>query len=336
MDQDKLRVSVIGVGHLGKAHARILSTLPGARLVSVADIKEEAAREQGEKYGVPWTTDFREIPGEPQAVCVVVPTKEHFRVASWFLEKGVHVLVEKPMAGTLEEADRLIELARERGLTLQVGHVERFNPVLAAVREMGIRPRYMEAQRVAPFTFRSVDVGVVQDLMIHDLDIIFSLTGGGEVVDVEAFGGSVFTDKEDLATARLIFSTGEVAHLTTSRVALHPDRKFRLFAEDSYVSMDFGKKYGILIKKGPGWDRGKLDLSKIDPSRIEDLWKFVYEGLLTVKEIKAKDAEPLKEELLDFVRCVKTGEEPLVTGAQGRRALKVAFDIEKALRAHPW
>ncbi len=336
MDQDNLRVSVVGVGHLGRAHARILSGLPGVRLASVVDVKEETAREQGEKYGVPWSTDFRKTPGDPQAVCVVVPTKAHFAVASWFLERGVHVLVEKPMAGTLEEADRLIELAAGKGLTLQVGHVERFNPILTAVREMGIRPRYMEAQRVAPFTFRSVDVGVVQDLMIHDLDIIFSLTGGGEVVDVEAFGGSVFTDKEDLATARLIFSSGEVAHLTTSRVALHPDRKFRLFAEDSYVSMDFGKKYGILIKKGPGWDRGKLDLSKIDPSRIEDLWKFVYEGLLSVKEIKAKDAEPLKEELLAFVGCVRTGDEPLVTGAQGRRALAVAFEIEEALRARPW
>ncbi len=336
MDQDKLRVSVVGVGHLGKAHARILHEIPEVELVSLADSREDRAREVGERFGVPWTTDFRKLPGDPRAVCVVVPTSAHFEVASWFLERGVHVLVEKPMAKTLEEADRLIEAAGKRGLTLQVGHVERFNPILAAVREMGIRPRYMEAQRVAPFTFRSVDVGVVQDLMIHDLDILFSLTGGGDVVDVEAFGGRVFTEKEDLATARLIFSSGEVAHLTASRVALHPDRKFRLFAEDSYVSMDFGKKYGILIKKGPGWDRGKLDLSSIDPSRIEDLWKFVYEGLLTVKEIRAKDAEPLKEELLDFARCVKTGKEPAVTGAQGRKALAVAFEIEEALRAHPW
>lgn len=330
-----LRVAVVGVGHLGKAHARILAELPEVALASVADSQAERAREAGERLGVPWTADYRELPGEPQAVCVVVPTSKHHEVASFFLDRGLHVLVEKPMALSLAEADDLIGRAAAGGLVLQVGHVERFNPAMGAIRELGIRPRYLEAQRVAPFTFRSTDVGVVMDLMIHDLDIVLSLTAG-EVVDVEAFGGAVFTEKADLATARLKFSTGEVAHLTASRVALNPSRRCRLFAADAYVSVDFGKRYGILIRKGPGWDLGKLDLSAIDPRQIPDLKKYVYEGLLTVKEIHAKEGEPLREELASFAACIRERRQPLVTGEQGRRALAVAFRVEEALGRHPW
>ncbi len=335
MESRKIKFSVIGVGHLGRAHARVLTELPNTELVSVVDIDEERGTKEAERLGVPWERDFKRTPGNPEAVCVVVPTFLHFQVASWFLQRNVHVLVEKPITSTIEEAEILVKLARERDLVLQVGHVERFNPIFTAVKELGIKPRYLEAQRVAPFTFRSMDVGVVMDLMIHDLDLVLTLVDG-DPIDVEAYGGKVFTDKEDLASARIKFSSGDVAHLTVSRVALRPARRLRLFSKDSYVSLDFGKRYGILIKKGPRWEQDKPDLKKIDPSKIEDLWKFVYTGLLTVKEIRTQGSEPLKEELASFASCIIERKEPVVTGLQGKKALELAFQVEEALNRHPW
>lgn len=330
-----VRIAVIGYGHLGRHHARLLADVPGAELVAVADTRAEARAEAREKTGVDVVEDYRELVGRVDAVTIVVPTQAHREVAGFLLEHDVDVLVEKPIAPTAAEGRELVEIAVRRHRILQVGHIERFNPAFRALREQGIEPRYVEAQRLAPFTFRSVDVGVVLDLMIHDLDLVLSLFGD-DVVEVQAFGGSVFTPSEDMASATLRFGSGAVAQLTASRVALKPLRRFRTFTRDAYASIDFSDQSGVLIRKNPGWDFGKLDVSRIDTSKIDDLWKFVFEGLLRVDRYRTDDGNPLRDELASFVASVESRAEPVVSGEAGSAAVALAHRILESIRSHPW
>ncbi len=334
---EPVRIAVVGTGHLGRTHARLLSGLPEASLVGVVDVREKAARETGEALGVPWSTDPELGPGEwgAEAVSLVVPTRHHASLAVRYLEEGLDLLVEKPISRTIEEAERMCRSAEAGGRILQIGHVERFNPVIRAAFEYGIRPRYLEAERLAPFSFRSTDIGVVLDLMIHDLDLILAFIPE-PIEDVEAFGGAIFTSEEDLASARIRFRSGSVARLTANRVALKPGRRMRMFSTDSYVSLDFSKKYGLIIKKGPGWDLGRLDLSKVDPEEIGDLWKYVFEGLLTVKELRMPEENPLEEELRSFLSSVRTRRAPEVDGRAGKRALEAATLVLDSIRRHRW
>jgi predicted dehydrogenase len=330
-----VRVAVVGYGHLGKHHARLLAEIADADLVAIAESRAEAAEEARSKTGVEVFADYRDLIGRVDAVSVVVPTQGHREVAGFFLENGVDVLVEKPITPTAPEGRELVEIARRHHRILQVGHIERFNPAFRALREQGIEPRYVEAQRLAPFTFRSVDVGVVLDLMIHDLDLVLSLFGD-DVVDVQAFGGSVFTPSEDMASATLRFGSGAVAQLTASRVALKPLRRMRTFSRDAYASIDFAEQNGVLIRKNPGWDFGQLDMSRIDPSKIDDLWKFVFEGLLRVDRYEAENANPLRDELASFIEVVRGRGEPVVPGEAGAAAVELADRILTAIRRHPW
>jgi predicted dehydrogenase len=330
-----VRIAVIGYGHLGRHHARLLGQVAGADLVAVADSRPEACAEAREKLGVAAVEDYRELLGRVDAVSVAVPTQAHREVAGFFLDHDVDVLVEKPIAPTAAEGLELVEIARRRGRILQVGHIERFNPAFRALRDQGIEPRYVEAQRLAPFTFRSVDVGVVLDLMIHDLDLVLALFGH-DVVDVQAFGGSVFTPSEDMASATLRFGSGAVAQLTASRVALKPLRRFRTFSRDAYASIDFSDQSGVLIRKNPGWDYGKLDVAGIDTTKIDDLWKFVFEGLLRVDRYQTPDGNPLRDELASFVEAVAERKEPVVSGEAGSAAVALAARILESIRSHPW
>ncbi len=331
----RVRVAVVGVGHLGKHHVRLLAQNPLAELVAVADTNEQNLRAATAAHGVPGHRDHRELLGKVDAVCVAVPTSAHLEVAGYFLESGVDVLVEKPIAPSSVDGHKLVELAKRTDRVLQVGHVERFNPALDAVREIGLEPRYIESHRLAPFSFRSVDIGVVLDLMIHDIDLVLAMVKS-EVASVEAYGGAVFTPAEDMASAILKFENGAVAHLTANRVALRPLRRMRLFSRDCYASLDFQSAHGTLIRKNPGWDLQQLNVDAVDPSKIQDLWKFVYEGLLTVKELDMDEGNPLDQEITAFLECVRDRRRPVVGGEEGCAAVAVAEQILAAIARNVW
>jgi len=330
----KIRIGVVGVGHLGKHHARLLKGLD-CDLVGVADPDEAARAHAAATFGVPAFADHHELLGKVDAVSVVVPTKLHREVASVFLEHGVDVLVEKPIARTSADGQALVDLATRHGRILQVGHVERFNPALRGIEQIGRSARYIESHRLAPFSFRSTDIGVVLDLMIHDLDLVLALVQS-EIVSVEAFGGAVFTPAEDMASAIIKFKNGAVAHLTANRVALKPLRKMRVFSKEGYASLDFQTGQGMLVTKAPGWDFEKLDLDAIDRSQVGDLWKYVFDGLLRVQNLVLDEGNPLQEELVAFLRCVRERSQPVVTGADGVAAVAAAEQVIAAIAKNRW
>ncbi len=332
---DRVRIAVVGYGHLGRHHARLLAEMDAADLVAIAEPRPEALKEAGERHAVETTEDHRTLLGRVDAVSVVVPTIAHREVAGFFLENGVDVLVEKPITPDVGTGRELVELARAHGRILGVGHVERFNPAFESIASRSLEPRYIETQRIAPFTFRSTDIGVVLDLMIHDIDLVLALVKS-PLRDVDAFGGAVFTGAEDMASAILKFENGAVAHLTASRVAMAASRKMRVFSRDGYASIDFQDSHGTVIRKAPGWDLGKLDVSGVDTSKIEDLWKFVYEGLLTVERYDVSGKNPLREELSAFLEAVRTRGRPIVSGEDGVAAVDAAHRVLESIRAHPW
>lgn len=335
MASEPIPIAVVGAGHLGKHHARLLHGLDSARLVAVVDTRREAAEEIAGQYGARALTDHRELIGEVAAACVVTPTASHRAIAGELLENGIDVLVEKPIAPNGAQGRELVAIAARHDRVLQVGHVERFNPAFSAVRELGLEPRYVETQRLAPFSFRSVDIGVVLDLMVHDIDIVVHLVGS-PVKSVEAFGGAVFTPAEDMATATLRFENGAVAQLTTSRIALKPARRIRLFSPKGYASLDFQDAKGMLIRKSDGWDYEKLDLSAVNPSEIDDLWQFVFDGLLTVKHLELDVKNALQDELAAFLDCVRDRSVPEVTGEDGCLAVEIAEQVLAAIGANSW
>ena len=305
MPGDRLRVAVIGVGHLGRHHARILSTLEGAQLVAVVDTNAERAAAAAASTGATARADFREIIGDVDAVTVAVPTERHRDVALPFLERGVAVLVEKPMARSLFEADDLVAAARASGATLAVGHTERYNPAVAAVLPLVTSPRFIEVHRLGAFPDRSLDIDVVFDLMIHDLDIILALVRS-EVESIEAVGVPVLTSKYDIANARLRFASGCIANVTASRISKERVRKIRFFQPDAYLSIDYA------AQEVEGWRLVRRDGAR----------PAIEGGPLPVER-----DEPLRRELADFVRAVREKRPPLVDGNAGRRALELATRV---------
>lgn len=328
------RIGVVGVGHLGKHHARLFLTLD-CDLVAIADPDDKARAFADGTYGVETFADYRKIVDLVDAVSVVVPTHLHREVGSFFLQNGVDVLMEKPIARSAADGQVLVDLAEKHGCVLQVGHVERFNPALKAILEIGESVRYIESQRLAPFSFRSTDIGVVLDLMIHDLDLVLALVPS-RIKSVEAFGGAVFTPAEDMASAIIKFENGTVAHLTANRVALKPLRKMRLFSKEGYASLDFQTGQGMIVRKTAGWDIQKLDLDSIDHAEVGDLWKFVFDGLLQVENLQLSEGNPLGLELEDFLRCVVERTTPQVTGQDGVAAVAVAEQVIAAIGKNRW
>lgn len=333
-----LRAAVIGVGHLGKFHARIYREIPGVDLVGVVDTNETVGREIASKHRCEYFESPEKLPRDLDCVSVVVPTAAHADVALPFLERGIATLVEKPIATTLADADRMIAAAEKSGAPLAVGHVERFNPAIRAVREYAIEPRFIESHRLAEFKPRSLDIGVVMDLMIHDLDLVLHLVGS-EIESVDAVGGAMVTDREDIASVRLRFRNGAAANLTASRVSLQPMRKMRIFSPSGYVSIDFGKSYALLVKKGPRFDEMRRDLFKPDGSLgILDKMKLLLAGdeFIQKREPKMDETEPLKAELLAFVDAASRRVPPAVTGQDGRRALAAAQLVLEQLSKWKW
>lgn len=309
-----VRVAVIGVGALGRHHARILSQLPGVELTGVVDINEARAREIGGVVNAPWSINAAEMMGRVDAVTVAVPTESHLQVALPFLQRGTAVLVEKPLARDAREAQQMIEAAAASGAVLGVGHTERYNPAVEAVRPLLDHPRFIEVHRLGTFPDRSLDIDVVFDLMIHDLDVVLSIVPS-EVVAVEAVGVAVLTPKPDIANARLKFASGCIANITASRISKDRVRKIRIFQRDAYLSVDYAsqevERWRLVKGNGrmPAIDGGKLDV---------------------VQE------EPLKRELADFVAAARDKRAPGVTGGDGLRAVELAQRITDEMGADPF
>lgn len=331
-----LKVGVVGVGHLGAIHARIYAANPAAELVCVVDSRPEPVQTLADELGCVGLTSVADLPDDLDALSIVVPTNLHAEIAAPLLARGIPCLVEKPLASNLEEADRILAAAEAGGALLQVGHVERFQPGLRKIRELGLEPRFIECHRLSTFSFRSLDVSVVHDLMIHDLDLILDLVGS-EVESIDAAGGAILTDAEDLASVRLVFANGARANVTASRVSLSAMRRFRLFSASSYVSLDFTKNYGLLVRKGPGWEEGREDLRTVDPAELAQREDFITGDMLDVSELELSDQErPLQAELDSFLTCIREGTPPEVGGEDGRRALELAERIVCEIQKQAW
>lgn len=295
-----MRVAVIGVGHLGKHHARIYSEMPEVQLVGVVDIQQERAAELATAHHAPAFTDYRELYGKVDAVSLAAPTVEHTRIGLDLLRNGIDVLIEKPISTTVAEATELIEAANANGRILQVGHVERFNPVVIAAREVATTPQFFEIHRLSAFSARSLDIDVVLDLMIHDLDIILSLVKA-PVKEVRAVGIPVLSQKADIANARVEFADGCVANLTASRVSFEKMRKLRFFQPHDYISIDYATQKGSMVS--------------------------LRMGRVIERKLEPPENQPLKLELQSFVNAVSKRETPVVSGEDGRKALALAISI---------
>ncbi len=307
---ERLRMAVIGVGHLGQHHARILASMPEVHLVAVVDVKPDRAGEIAQVHGVPAFTDAAAVLDLVDAVSIAVPTEAHLAVALPFLERGVSALVEKPLARTVAEADRLVQVAADRGVVLAAGHTERFNPAVAVARPLIHEPRFIEVHRLGTFPDRSLDIDVVFDLMIHDLDLVLSLVGD-EVASIDAVGVPVLTGRVDIANARLRFRHGAVANVTASRISRDRVRKIRVFQSAAYVSIDYA-------------------------SQEVEMWRLVRAegGLPSIEggKLEVPRAEPLRRELEDFVAAVREGRPAAVPGEDGRAALVLAAEIVEQIR----
>jgi len=307
----KLRTAVIGVGYLGRFHAQKYRDLSGSELVAVADKDPVAAQQVASELGVVAVDDYRDLLGRVDAVSIVVPTPLHFGMAEAFLDQGIHVLVEKPITETIEQAQRLIDLARLRKCVLQVGHLERFNPAIQAAAGLITTPRFIESHRLAPFKQRGTDVSVVLDLMIHDIDLIQELVGK-PIASIDAVGAQVFSQDIDIANARIRFEGGCVVNTTASRVSLKQERKMRIFQDDAYLSIDLQQKLlSVVSKKQPG----PVD----SPSQV------------AINEKSFEQGDALRSEIEAFLNSVRTGSAPVVSGEDGLRALATAIQITKLL-----
>ena len=307
---DKIKVGVIGVGHLGQHHARIYSASRKAKLVAVVDLDRKRAQGIGRRYHAQAYTDYQRLVDEVDAVSIVVPTSMHYEIARDFLNWGVDVLVEKPFTNTLAEAEELTETARKRGLILQVGHSERFNPAVSALKEQLKDPRFIEVHRLGPFVARGLDVDVILDLMIHDLDIVQDIVPS-PVKQIHASGIPVLSRQIDIATARLEFENGCVANITCSRVSAEQMRRLRIFQQAQYLAVDYlhQELTSYSLVPAPKSEKNKFGLS------------------LQKQKIKTQPREPLQAELEAFLDCVRTRTRPLVSGEEGQRAMKLALDI---------
>ena len=307
-----MRVGVIGVGHLGQHHARILSSMPGVTLAGVVDTRPGRADEIGAKYGAPGYTDAASLLDKVDAVSIAVPTVSHVDVALPFIARGTAVLVEKPLAASLREADVLIEAAQQRGVLLATGHTERFNPAVVAALPLVTRPRFVEVHRLGTFPERSLDIDVIFDLMIHDFDLLLAAVNS-EVVSIEAVGVNVLTPKTDIANVRLRFADGCIANLTASRISRERVRKARFFQADSYVSIDYAAQ--------------EVEVYRLLRAESAAAARPVIQG----GKLPVTEQEPLLCELTDFVDAVRDRRAPGVSGEAGREALRLATRVASAI-----
>jgi len=303
-DMHKIKVGVIGIGHLGISHARIYRQLPRAELIAISEINPRRLKEASRELGVPGYIDYKELFGKIQAASIVVPTSLHYKIARDFLNQDISVLIEKPFTTNLAEADRLIKLANTKKLTLQVGHIERFNSAFIAAGNLIKDPRFIECHRLSPFPNRSLDVGVVLDLMIHDIDIVLGLVKS-KIKRIDAVGVNVLTPLEDIASARIEFANGCICNLTSSRVSEEAMRKIRIFFKNTYISLDYKNEQAFI------YQRKKQNILK--------------------KPLPIEREPSLKKELASFLECVAKHKKPIVSGEVARQALAVALKIKNKI-----
>ena len=310
---DRLRVAVIGVGYLGRFHAQKYASLPGCELIAVADERADVGGAVAHELGTRAVSDYRELLGKVAAVSIVTPTAAHFEIACAFLESGTHVLVEKPITETVEQAHALVAAARRAGRVLQVGHLERFNPAIVAAEPHLRTPRFIDCQRLAPFRERGTDVNVVLDLMIHDLDIVQSIVGS-EIEHIDAVGTPVFSSEIDIANARIRFANGCVANATASRVSLKTERRLRIFQDDAYLSLDLQQKILTVIRK--------QEVAAGD-ARLP----------VSIDEQSFEPGDALRSEIEAFLASCRGERAVAVSGEDGARALQTAVAIAAAVKS---
>ena len=332
-----LQVMVVGVGALGRHHARIVSGLPGVELVAVAEPREEIGRPIAEQLNTHWVADGRDMIGEIDAASIVVPTTLHGDIAGEFLENGIPVLVEKPLADSVAEGQRLVDLAKASNSILQVGHVERFNPAMVAARKACGSPKYILAKRVSPFPFRSTDIGVVHDLLIHDIDLVLDLVQS-PVVNVQAFGINVVSNHEDIVNARLFFENGAIADLTASRVNPDAKRGMQIWSPLGCVDVDLQTREVTSYSPSDAlrYGRSPLELAREPGADIEKLKADIFGRFIEVNKASVAEGDALTAELEEFVDCVRHGRKPTCSGDEALDALKVAEMVLQSVAAHDW
>jgi predicted dehydrogenase len=331
---DTIRVGVIGTGSMGKNHARIFGGLPNARFTAVYDTSAETARQIAGQYGAQPVTSLDAFADAVDAATIATPTVTHFEIAKALLEKGKHVLVEKPFTETPEQARMLCDLAHQRGLVLQVGHIERFNPVMSALEQRLNAPRFIEATRLSPYPGRSLDVGVVLDVMIHDLEIILHLVRS-PWAQVDAVGVAILSKREDIANVRIRFENGCVANITASRISQDKLRKIRVFQSDAYVSLDYQRQEGYLLRLAQEGEKESSLLGKLLGAASGGTIVTEFAGKRIVREpVPIDKDEPLKRELVSFVDCARAGAQPKVSGREATAALELALEITRKIEAN--
>lgn len=306
-----VRTAIVGVGRFGRIHAMKLAQMPDVDLVGIADIDRERGEAFAHELSVPFTPDYRDLISRSQAVAITATTSAHYEIAAAFLDSGSDVFIEKPMATTAAEAEELVRKAAKTGAILQVGHIERFGALFKQIRQYVDRPLYLETVRIAPFGPRGTDVSVVLDVMIHDLDLVIGLVAA-PLEEVSAIGAPIFSENDDIASARLTFANGCIANLVASRISMKRERRMRIFQQDHFLSADFDANSMRVIRKSTG---------KGSPG-------------IEMEDFQAPQSDPLQLELDNFIHCVKTRERPLVSGKEGRDALIAAIKVTDTLKTH--
>ncbi len=332
-----LKLAVIGAGRMGKLHARVLSEMEQVKLVGVLDVNASAAQALAAQRNCRAYSDLAELVKDVDAAIIAVPTIHHVSIARPFLQAGKAVLIEKPLCEDPAAAGSLIELATSSGAIVQVGHAERFNPAVVAMKKYAIEPKFIESHRISPYPFRSMDVGVVLDVMIHDIDIVLMLAGQTEVAAVDAVGVNVIGKSEDIANARVVFTNGCVANITASRLAIKTERKIRVFSEHAYLSVDYQARKGLVVKKSANLNMIQM-AQRVGVQDLAALAQVVdYKELVNVEELKVDDtAEPLRRQAEAFIRAIHENARPEVSAQDGLAALNLAQRITQAIKSHQW
>jgi predicted dehydrogenase len=318
---------------MGRLHARVYSQTPRVKLAGVFDANAEKSAAVAEEFGCPTLPTLEAAMEVARAVTIAVPTRFHLVTAEPFLWRRIACLIEKPLAKDVAEAQRIVDLASQNDTVVQVGHIERFNPAVRAIERLNIHPRFMEVTRISPLTFRSIDVGVVLDMMIHDIDIVLKLVNA-PADRMEAIGVSVIGDVEDICNARVTFANGCVANFTGSRLSLKTERRLRVFSEEAYVSIDYQKKAGIVVRRSGNLQTIRDAVQKIRDGEVPDLAALNFGSLVHVEDLKIQDIEPLRAEQEAFVEAVVNGTTPVVSGDDALAAVQLAERIVQAIASN--
>lgn len=335
LNNTTLRTAVVGAGKMGTIHAKVYNQLPQVELVAVVDTDAVKAQHLADQYQCQATTNCSDILNKVDAVTISTPTTTHLNLAKLFIKNKIAVLIEKPLATNVREGRKIVALAKKHGVVVAVGHSERCNPVAQAMKRLEIKPKFIEANRISPYPFRSTDVGVVLDVMIHDIDIILSLAAS-KIKKVDAVGVNVVEDKEDICNARIVFENGCISNITASRLALKTERKVRVFSRQAYLSVDYLKKSGIIIKADPNinvlkWIQGHKEAGDFDMTKVN------WPDLLHIEQLDVDDKEPIRLEQEAFLQAVtdKTYM-PEVSAQEGLAALECAEKILNSVKKHKW